>query len=184
MKSPKLSLQFSRFNPQRTNQSLQIASTLSLEKKNSFLKKKKNENLEDETTTNNAFVKFLRLSNETQINNQRCLFFDWYIVKIFFFSSSVGYILLVMKTLNIQPCTCIPYPAPASVLIWMITHQNFHFLIGNTLNCTMNLKNPFMQLLSREYFFCSRRTLQASHSISQPVSWRRNRQTVVSRFCK
>ena len=41
MKSPKLSLQFSRFHPQRTNQSLQIASTLSLEKKNSFFKKKK-----------------------------------------------------------------------------------------------------------------------------------------------
>ena len=91
MKSPKLSLQFSRFHPQRTDQSLQIASTLSLEKKNSFLKKKKNENLEDETTPNNAFVKFLRLSNETQINNQRCLFFDWYIMIIlFFFRPAMG----------------------------------------------------------------------------------------------
>ena len=84
MKSPKLSLQFSRFHPQRTDQSLQIASTLSLEEKNSFFKKK-NKNLEDETRPNNAFVKFLRLRNVTQINNQRCLFFDWYIMIIFFF---------------------------------------------------------------------------------------------------
>ena len=43
MKSPKLSLQFSRFHPQRTDQSLQIASTLTLEEKNSFLKKKERE---------------------------------------------------------------------------------------------------------------------------------------------
>ena len=82
MKSPMLSLQFSRFQPQRTDQSLQMVSTLSLKEKNLFLKKQ-NENLEDET--NNAFVAFLPLSNETQINNQRCLFFDWYIVNIVFF---------------------------------------------------------------------------------------------------
>ena len=133
MKSPKLSLQFSRFQPQRTDQSFGSHQ----------LKKKQNENLEDET--NNPFVKFLRLSNETQINNQQCLFFDWYIMNFFFFSFSVGYILL----LHTIPRSC-------------QRHQNFHFLISNILNCTMNLKNPIMLLLSREYFFCSRRTLQAS----------------------
>ena len=150
MKSPKLSLQFSWFQPHRSV----ITDRINTEfRRKNFIFKKQNENLEDET--NNAFVKFLRLSNGTQINNQQCLFFDWYIVSIFFFSSSVGYILLVMKTLNIQPCTCKPYPLlPAP--------SELHFLIGNMLNCTMNLKNPIMQLLSREYFFSSCRTLQAS----------------------
>ena len=151
MKSPKLSLQFSWFQPHRSV----ITDRINTEfRRKNFIFKKQNENLEDET--NNAFVKFLRLSNGTQINNQQCLFFDWYIVSIFFFGPALGIFCWLWKhwTFNLALVNHTPLlPAPSEL----------HFLIGHDmLNCTMNLKNPIMQLLSREYFFCSCRTLQAS----------------------
>ena len=139
MKSPKLSFQFSWFQPHRSV----ITDRINTEfRRKHFIFKKQNENLEDET--NNAFVKFLRLSNGTQINNQQCLFFDWYIVSIFFFSSSVGYILLVIKTLNIQPCTCKPYPAPASAIRTSFSYWQYIKLLQWTwkiLSCSCYLGN-------------------------------------------
>ena len=100
MKSPKLSLQFSLFQPHRSV----ITDRINTEfRRKNFIFKKQNENLEDET--NNAFVKFLRLSNGTQINNQQCLFFDWYIVSIFFFVQrwvySAGYENIEHSTLHL-----------------------------------------------------------------------------------